>query len=90
MPASSNYTASANRVAPSRDDGGRDDREVCARVQAEFVEMPGLRLTLPQAVRLFSIEPGQCERVLATLVLAGHLTTDGRSFASPRIGRRSA
>ena len=62
---------------------------VANRVRAEFVEMPGLRLTLPQAVRLFSIVPEQCERVLGTLVLAGHLTTDGKAFASSTIGRRS-
>ena len=39
--------------------------------------MPGLKLTLPQASRLFSIEPIRCERVLGALVHAGHLATDG-------------
>ena len=38
---------------------------ICARgFQAEFREMPGLQLTLPQASRLFSIETTRCERVL--------------------------
>ena len=67
---------------------GEDD--LCTRVQAEFREMPGLKLTLPQASRLFSIEPNRCERVLGALVHAGHLATDGKAFASPRGGRRSA
>jgi hypothetical protein len=68
----------------------RDELDLCTRVQAEFNEMPGLRLTLPQAARLFSIEASRCERVLGALVHAGHLATDGNAFASPRGGRRSA
>jgi hypothetical protein len=65
-----------------------EEHDLCTRVQAEFREMPGLRLTLPQASRLFSIEPTRCERVLGALVHAGHLATDGNAFASPRGGRR--
>ena len=84
MPPSFNYTSSANHFV-----SGYGDDDLCARVQAEFVEMPGLRLTLAQAVRLFSIEPDQCQRVLGTLVLGGYLTTDGKAFASPRMGRGS-
>jgi hypothetical protein len=67
-----------------------EEHDLCTRVQAEFREMPGLMLTLRQAARLFSIEPTQCERVLGALVHAGHLATDGKAFASPRDGRRSA
>ena len=68
----------------------REEHDLCTRVQAEFHEMPGLKLTLPQASRLFSIEPTRCERVLGALVQAGHLATDGAAFASPRAGRGSA
>ena len=68
----------------------RDEHDLCTRVHAEFREMPGLKLTLSQASRLFSIEPARCERVLGVLVHAGHLATDGMVFASPRAGRRSA
>jgi hypothetical protein len=56
----------------------REEHELSTRVQAEFREMPGLTLTLPQASRLFSIEPTRCERVLGVLVDAGFLATDGR------------
>ena len=52
-----------------------------ARVHAEFREMPGLTLTLPQAARLFSLNLADCKDVLEELVQAGHLTTDGRTFA---------
>ena len=84
MLASFAHITNSNYVVPHHGDG-----ELCARVQAEFVEMPGLRLTLAQAARLFSIESNQCQRVLDTLVLAGHLVTDGKTFTSPRIGCRS-
>ena len=67
-----------------------EERDLCTRVQAEFHEIPGLKLTLRQASRLFSIEPTRCQRVLGELVQAGHLATDGAAFASPRGGRRSA
>jgi hypothetical protein len=68
----------------------REEQELCLRVQAEFREMPGLRLTLPQAARLFSVDRTRCERVLDALVHAGHLTNDGKVFASSRSGRRWA
>jgi hypothetical protein len=68
----------------------RGDHDLCTRVRAEFQEMPGLILTLPQASRLFSIEPARCERVLGALVLAGDLAISGKVFASSRGGRRSA
>jgi len=58
------------------------------RVSAEFREMPGLMLTLPQAARLFSIEPPRCERVLGTLVERGFLASYGRKFARTDIGAR--
>ena len=58
-----------------------NERAVCERVRAEFREMPGLKLTLLQASRLFDIDPVQCEQVLATLVRSGLLATDGKAFA---------
>jgi hypothetical protein len=61
-----------------------------ARVSAEFREMPGLRLTLAQASRLFSMDPVPCQRVLSGLVARGELFTDGRLFARADVGRRCA
>jgi hypothetical protein len=57
-----------------------DDGELSVRINAEFGEMPGLRLTLPQAARLFNVERTQCERVLGALVKRGALASDGRAF----------
>lgn len=58
----------------------QSDPELCIRVHAEFREMPGLKLTLPQAARLFSIESDRCARVLAALVTAGHVVVRGSAF----------
>jgi hypothetical protein len=38
------------------------------RIRAEFLEMPGLRLTLEQAQRLCGIERAPCKMLLDTLV----------------------
>jgi len=46
---------------------------VVDRVRADFMEMPGLELTLPQAVRLWTIGIDDCRFVLDTLVDAGFL-----------------
>ena len=38
------------------------------RARAEFLEMPGLRLTLVQAQRLWAFDRALCDAVLAALV----------------------
>ena len=43
------------------------------RVQAEYREMPGLSLTLPQACRLLALGPSSCSAVLEALVDTGVL-----------------
>lgn len=65
------------------------DARLCTRIHAEFREMPGLTLTLPQAARLFSLDVVRCEHILGALVDEGHLTTNGRTFASARGGTRA-
>ena len=57
------------------------------RLRAEFAEMPGMRLTLPQAARLFNLDADQCEGVLRALVCNGDLSSDGRAFARAGSGR---
>ena len=67
-----------------RDDGSTNstihDHELHLRIQAEFAEMPGMRLTLPQASRLFNLERTLCERVLGTLVDKRVLSQSGTMF----------
>ena len=67
-----------------------EENALRARISLEFREMPGLRLTLAQASRLFSMDPVPCERVLFGLVARGELSTDGRLFARADAGRRCA
>ena len=43
------------------------------RVRADFLEMPGLELTVPQAVRLWSLGLDDCRHVIDALVDAGFL-----------------
>jgi hypothetical protein len=67
--------------------GGRDmqaprvrpHEDIVRRVQGEFLEMPGLRLTEPQARKLWALEPSLCSAVLTELVNNGFLlrTRDG-------------
>ena len=66
------------------------DRTLCDRVRGEFNEMPGLRLTLAQASRLFSMEMTHCSQVLDTLVTQGALWTNGREYLANNVGRPSA
>ena len=52
------------------------------RVRGEFAEMPGLRLTVPQAVRLFGLAPDVAHAVLDELRLASVLTCSNRGAYS--------
>lgn len=59
------------------------------RARAEYQEMPGLRLTLSQATRLWGLDRVTCVGLLDVLMNAGFLarTADGcyvRSDAGPR------
>ena len=49
------------------------------RVRAEFLEMPGLKLTVWQAQRLWGVDRSTCEAVIETLTEAQFLsrTRDG-------------
>jgi hypothetical protein len=48
--------------------------EMLQRIQGEFVEMPGLRLTAAQAQRLWGLEQDVCDGLLGALVDAKFLT----------------
>jgi hypothetical protein len=75
IPLAINKGASAMALEPIR--GATDD--VLRRVQGEFLEMPGLRLTQAQARRLWGLEASACDALLGALVDAKFLfrTRDG-------------
>jgi hypothetical protein len=54
--------------------------EALRRAQAEFREMPGLKLTEAQAARLLSFDSALCHQVLAALVDQHFLTRTRDSF----------
>ena len=43
------------------------------RIRGEYLQMPGLRLTMAQAQRFCGVERTLCQRVLGTLVETGFL-----------------
>ncbi|MBS1820039.1 MAG: hypothetical protein JSU08_19055 [Acidobacteria bacterium] len=60
------------------------DDPLLARIRSEFLEMPGLSLTIPQASRLWNLDPQTSQLALEMLVHAGVLqcTDDGRFMAA--------
>jgi hypothetical protein len=70
--------------------------DVLRRIQGEFTEMPGLRLTPAQAQRLWGLDRTVCDELLEALVKAKFLsqTRDGsfmKTDGGPtRIAPRSA
>ena len=60
---------------------------VLQRVQGEYIEMPGLRLTSAQAQRLWGLDRAACDELLSTLVDAKFLfrTRDGAFVRSEHV-----
>ena len=67
-----------------------EDRALCTRIIGEYLEMPGLNVTLPQACRLWSIDPRRCQRLLDWLLASGFLRKSGASYVRADGGRRAA
>lgn len=62
-----------------------------ARIKAEFTEMPGLRLTLLQARRLFGLDIVTCTSALGALQASGFLaTTRDGAFVMSKADRMTA
>lgn len=63
-----------NRPAVAASSISSESKEtLAARVRSEYHEMPGLRLTLAQASRLWQLDTETCEAVLEYLVREGFL-----------------
>jgi DNA-binding IclR family transcriptional regulator len=63
--------------------------DLVQRVRSEYLEMPGLGLTLAQAARLLSLDQSTCARLLDALVQARFLTLTSKGLyvrpGSPRV-----
>jgi len=55
----------------------RPPQRLLQRVRAEFLEMPGLRLTRAQARRLWALDEALCDAILTALVDARFLVYSG-------------
>lgn len=66
--------------------------DLAVRIRGEYAEMPGLRLTVPQACRLWQLDRPTCEGALEALVRDGFLlrTDDGAFVASSTRAARRA
>lgn len=53
------------------------DDNLLRRARGEYREMPGLRLTVDQAMRLWSLDRPTCTKVLDSLVASHYLEFDG-------------
>ena len=58
------------------------DLQLVERIRAEYLEMPGLRLTAPQAQRLFGVSAVACEVVIGTLMASGFLSRSNKGVFS--------
>ena len=69
----------------------RAGSDVARRIRAEYLEMPGLCLTLAQAQRLWSLDRRTCETALNALVASRFLRrTDRGLFALAHRSPRTA
>ena len=59
---------------------GETAAELTSRIEAEYVEMPGLNVTLKQAQRLWTADRQTCQAVFDALVARGvlRMTTKGQ------------
>jgi hypothetical protein len=58
------------------------------RARGEFLEMPGLQLTIAQAARLWGLDTSSCQRVVTALVGSSFLrwTADGKVTRADHLG----
>lgn len=71
----------------SNDDEREIDINLLARVYGEYMEMPGLQLTLAQASRLWNMKPATSAHVLERLVDASFLRRAGDRYVRADCGR---
>jgi hypothetical protein len=60
------------------EEGDMSVSELLQVVQAEYLEIPGLHLTKPQAQRLWGLDPFTCDALLDALVAAQFLRCNHR------------
>jgi len=64
-----------------------DHLQIRRRVRAEFAEMPGMRVTLEQAMRLWSLNRETCESAIGELMASHFLERDAHGRYKRAHGR---
>jgi hypothetical protein len=76
---------------PAKQKSGRKSpppESLVARVRREYFEMPGLRVTLEQACRLWQVDVSTCEMLLVYLVRVGFLCRTDTGFYIAAVSHR--
>jgi hypothetical protein len=84
----STTTATLPRGPSGVDRSKPSDRQMSsdvARIQNEYIEMPGLVLTLPQAARLWGLSESRSALLLSMLVETGFLICDKKTVYRRRL-----
>jgi hypothetical protein len=71
-------TLEQGAALPSRTRHRIDDLR---RIRGEFIEMPGLTLTIAQAARLWHLDPQDCKALLERLIADGFLKCHHESYS---------
>jgi len=64
--------------------------DLVSLIRAEYLEIPGLSVTLPQAARLWNVDRGRCVDALEILMKEGFLRRSGDMYLRTTSGRRGA
>jgi len=54
--------------------------DLTSRIRGEYLEMPGMCLTLSQAAKLWNVDRDTCKYALESLMQAGFLYKSGETF----------
>jgi hypothetical protein len=65
---------------------GTTINQLVIRTRAEYLEMPGLSLTVRQAARLFGLPADVCSATLNSLVESGFLRQNGQTYCRAATG----
>jgi hypothetical protein len=68
----------------------RQIHELSTRITCEYLDMPGLAVTLAQASRLWNADPESCACALDRLVASGFLHRAGNVYRRNDAGYRAA
>ena len=67
-----------------------EEPALCSRIVAEYLEMPGLSVTIPQGSRLWNLDRPRCATLLDALLAAGFLRRSGDTYLRADVGRDAA